>query len=414
MKFLRSIPPLAGVLALMSAQVALATATLPIASPGGYVPGMAPYVASDGVNAAPVSNTNPIPVAIVSGGTGGGGGSTPTGTAGSPNAAVVTIQGIAGATPIKVDSSATTQPISAAVLPLPAGAATAAGQSTGNTALAAIQTAVQGATPAGTAHIGGVSVDDVADAATTSGSVTSAAVVVSASTAGFAGGSFQVTSAGSGCTVTYEQSNDNVNWVNLPVQGVASASGVASPTPNSVGAGAYGFTSALAYVRARASTYGSGTVSIVLVQKRSIVPFTGVSLQGSSSTIGAVTGNTNLATGYTDSSTALGAAATFTGTGRAFNSTFGPQYSFYNAQAQADQAGTLYIEVSYDSGTTHIPVQSVTATAVTNAAGTTYYVAQARAPLTGPFSSAELYRVVYKNGATAQAAFRITSSFTTG
>jgi len=44
----------------------------------------------------------------------------------------------------------------------------------------------------------------------------------------------------------------------------------------------------------------------------------------------------------------------------------------------------------------------------------TYYVAQARAPLTGPFSSAELYRVVYKNDATAQATFRITSSFTAG
>ena len=45
---------------------------------------------------------------------------------------------------LKVDASATTQPVSAASLPLPSGAATAANQSTGNTSLATLAGAVSG------------------------------------------------------------------------------------------------------------------------------------------------------------------------------------------------------------------------------------------------------------------------------
>jgi phosphohistidine swiveling domain-containing protein len=104
----------------------------------------------------------------------------------------------------------------------------------------------------------------------------------------------------------------------------------------------------------------------------------------------------------------------FTGTGRAFNSTFGAQYVAFNAQSQADQAGTLYIEASYDTGANYYPVVSVAASAVVNAAGVTSYVAQARVPVMGAFGAATLYRVVYKNGATAQGALRVVSSFTAG
>jgi hypothetical protein len=60
------------------------------------------------------------------------------GTAGTASADVLTVQGIAAMTPLLVDGSATTQPISAAALPLPAGAATAAAQGTGNTSLSSI------------------------------------------------------------------------------------------------------------------------------------------------------------------------------------------------------------------------------------------------------------------------------------
>jgi len=254
--------------------------------------------------------------------------------------------------------------------------------------LSAIYKASAAPLVAGTAHIGGVSVDDVADATVTSGSATSATVVVSASTAGFAGGSIQINGIGAGNTVVAEHSDDGSYWLPLPVSQITNVANPAPSTSMTV-TGIYGFVTPAAFVRARVSTYVSGTVTVVMAQKRAVAPYNNVSLSGGTASIGAVTGNLNTATGYSDSTTALGAAATFTGTGRTFNSSFGPQYSFYNAQAQADQAGTLYIEVSYDSGTTYIPVQSVTATAVTNAAGTTYYVAQARAPLTGPFSSAD-------------------------
>lgn len=50
------------------------------------------------------------------------------GTAGSASADVITVQGIASMTALKVDGSAVTQPVSAASLPLPTGAATAAKQ----------------------------------------------------------------------------------------------------------------------------------------------------------------------------------------------------------------------------------------------------------------------------------------------
>lgn len=50
------------------------------------------------------------------------------GAAGTPSAQVLTVQGIASMTALKVDGSALTQPVSAASLPLPTGAATAAKQ----------------------------------------------------------------------------------------------------------------------------------------------------------------------------------------------------------------------------------------------------------------------------------------------
>lgn len=52
------------------------------------------------------------------------------GTAGSASSDVITVQGVASMTALVVDGSAVTQPVSAASLPLPTGAATAANQST--------------------------------------------------------------------------------------------------------------------------------------------------------------------------------------------------------------------------------------------------------------------------------------------
>lgn len=62
------------------------------------------------------------------------------GTAGTASADVISVQGIASMTALKVDGSGVTQPISAATLPLPSGAATSALQTTGNTSVGSIDT----------------------------------------------------------------------------------------------------------------------------------------------------------------------------------------------------------------------------------------------------------------------------------
>ena len=72
--------------------------------------------------------------------------------------------------------------------------------------------------------------------ATLSGSITVAGTVVSAGTGNFMGGAFQVTNAGTTCTITYEQSNDNINWATLPVISAAAAN--AAPATTSTAAGA--------------------------------------------------------------------------------------------------------------------------------------------------------------------------------
>ena len=75
------------------------------------------------------------------------------------------------------------------------------------------------------------------EGATISGSVTSATTVVSASNNLYLGGSFQVTSAGPSCTITYEQSNDGTTWVTLPV--ISAAAPTAAPATTSTTAGIY-------------------------------------------------------------------------------------------------------------------------------------------------------------------------------
>jgi len=249
--------------------------------------------------------------------------------------------------------------------------------------------------------------DAVADALRTSGSVTAVGNIVSVITTGFAGGSFHVTSAGTTCTITYEQSNDNTNWVALPVISLAAAN--AAPVLTTTAAGVYGFATSAAYVRARVSTYTSGTVAVTLAQKRQAPPVTGVSLAGGASALGSVSvsgtatvaGTTNTGTGYTDSTTALAASATFTGTGRV-TTTFS-QYAWFHAVAYADQSGTLFIDQSLDSGTTYQPVATQAVTAATPV--------QLTARVTGAFAATTLYRVRFVNGATAQTTLRLSSAF---
>jgi len=104
--------------------------------------------------------------------------------------------------------------------------------------------------------------------------------------------------------------------------------------------------------------------------------------------------------GFSDSSTVLAAAATFTGTGRV---TTGANFREFAATAFSDQAGTLFIDLSVDTGTTYRAIASVAV-----AAGVAQ---QLTAQMTGAAGTATLYRVRYLNGATLQTAFQLTSAF---
>lgn len=343
--------------------------------------------------------------------------------------------------PVAFSGSASTQAISAVSLPLPTGAATAASQAVTNAALGTIsaqlpatlgqKTLAQSlsvapasdlanlepaATPvSGTAMpSGGTGVTgwlsaiyrSCSEGATVAGSVTSATTVVSASNNLYMGGSFQVTNAGTTCTITYEQSNDGTTWLTLPV--ISAALPTAAPTTTSTAAGIYSYVSSAAFVRARVSTYTSGTVAVVLSQKQQVAPSSGVSLAAGSAGIGSVsvsgtatiTGNVNVGTGFTESLAALAASASFTGVGRTNSSN---QYAYYNITAFADQAGTLFIDQSLDSGATY---QAIASQAV--AAGS---AANLSVRLCGAVGTATLYRPRYVNGATAQSTFRLSGSF---
>lgn len=88
--------------------------------------GSAPVVFASDQSALPV-NQNNAPWTV-----------TGTGTAGTAATGVLTVQGIASMTPLLVNGSGFTQPISAASLPLPTGASTAGNQTTANASLSSI------------------------------------------------------------------------------------------------------------------------------------------------------------------------------------------------------------------------------------------------------------------------------------
>jgi hypothetical protein len=104
---------------------------------------------------------------------------------------------------------------------------------------------------------------------------------------------------------------------------------------------------------------------------------------------------------YNESTTALAASATFTGTSRDVGlaaATVQP-YAAFNVSAFADQAGTLRIEMSNDNTTWR------------RATADTAVAANAVGILSVPVVT-RYYRAVYVNGATLQGAFMINSSFT--
>lgn len=134
----------------------------------------------------------------------------------------------------------------------------------------------------------GVNPDSVVDGVVTTANATSATTVVSLPMAGYQGATFQITSIGSGNTVTFEGSNDNSAWVSAIATNLSSL--LSTPSQLATATGAYAVSAPFAYLRARVSTYGSGTVTISAVQKRATQANIGTTLAigSASATLGNV------------------------------------------------------------------------------------------------------------------------------
>ena len=106
-----------------------------------------------------------------------------------------------------------------------------------------------------------------------------------------------MTSAGTGCTITYETSDDSVVW--LACSGLnASNTGVSTAALSSATVGQFQFSRRGLYFRARVSTYGSGTVSIVAVlSKTPLVQLGLLYITGGAGSEGGATGTNPVAIG---------------------------------------------------------------------------------------------------------------------
>lgn len=100
-----------------------------------------------------------------------------------------------------------------------------------------------------------------ADGLTVSGTATSAAVLFTTSMVNYESITVQVTSAGTSCTVIYEQSEDQTTWYSVSGLSVTNA-GASAPSSGTVTAAMYIFPRKGTYFRARVVTYGSGTVAL--------------------------------------------------------------------------------------------------------------------------------------------------------
>jgi len=123
------------------------------------------------------------------------------------------------------------------------------------------------------------------DGLAVSGTATSAAVLFTTSMLNYESITVQVTSAGTSCTITYETSDDSTTWVNSAGLNAASI-GTSTISPVTSTAVITQFPRKALYFRARVSTYGSGTVSVVGTLSKSPVAQLGTVVLAGVSTVG--------------------------------------------------------------------------------------------------------------------------------
>ena len=209
-------------------------------------------------------------------------------------------------------------------------------------------------------------------------------------------------------TLSFEATMNGVDWVavqTVPGGVVSTTSGPNSTTTaggNYVSCDLTGFTE----FRVRFSAYASGTaVVIIALTEESQVDQVGlmgsptVTLGAGGNGIGAVFNSDNAF--WNESVAILAISQTVTGTSRDTGVAAGSnhRYAAFNAFAFADQAGTLRIEVSTDNVTWR------------RASADQAVAAGAALFLSVPVC-ARYHRAVYVNGAVAQTAFMLNTSYT--
>lgn len=200
-------------------------------------------------------------------------------------------------------------------------------------------------------------------------------------------------------TISFEASINGTDWYVILMSRASSGTGEASraltgATLEAWRANIAGWTS----FRVRCSAYTSGTATVRLLPVA--LPFEPPMNASIGGTVSAnATAQNNVF--YNDSTTAQAAAATVTGTSRDVGVAAATvhRYTAFNAAAFADQAGTLRIECSNDNTTWR---RATADTAV--AAGAVVY-------LSVPVMT-RYHRAVFINGATAQTAFMLNTSYT--
>ena len=100
------------------------------------------------------------------------------------------------------------------------------------------------------------------DGLAVSGTATSAAVLFTTSMLNYESITVQVISAGTSCTIAYETSDDGTTWYSSGGM-IVTNTGQNAPVTTSTTVAMYQFSRKGLYFRARVSTYGSGTVSVV-------------------------------------------------------------------------------------------------------------------------------------------------------
>ncbi|CAB4142742.1 hypothetical protein UFOVP435_17 [uncultured Caudovirales phage] len=326
-------------------------------------------------------------------------------------------------------------PVSATALPLPAGAAAETTLVALNTKIPALGQAAMAASqpvaiasdqsPIPTVENATVLIGAAAQTAIVNNILPAASGAAATPCENFRAATVQVVSTGTAGTFIFEQSNDDVNFVPLPVFNAALVTGVPITAAITATASAilYTFPIRARFVRLRIATLITGG-SIQAFTRLSSEPWTAAAqlVASNSAANMQVTASGTVANGagtarigfvatagiwFDDSTTVLAANAPFTGTSRDLTVT-ATATAFANAatyakefrvSAESDVAGTLWIEASRDN-TVWRRMKSVATAAIPGGGFAAEIIHQ---------PSWRFVRVGFTNGATVQARFTIGS-----